>query len=182
MPRIRSAIETEPRQAGGNLALRLADELKSSREFGQPVIHEQEFPTGKIRVVVVWDEWDHLSLEERTSVILRAYESALGREYRDRIALASGLTVPEAYAAGMLPFQIITAWRKGDPITLEQCRQAMIDEGASTLLMADQPQLRFATQAEAEAARRRLTERLPGSDPVWVISQDVGKVEDWSER
>ena len=58
----------------------------------------------------------------------------------------------------------------------------MIDEGASTLLMADQPQLRFATQAEAEAARRRLTERLPGSDPVWVISQDVGKVEDWLER
>ncbi len=49
----------------------------------------------------------------------------------------------------MLPFQIIPALRKGDPVTLDQCRQAMIDEGASTLLGPDKPQLRFATEEEA---------------------------------
>ncbi len=58
----------------------------------------------------------------------------------------------------------------------------MIDEGALTLLAADKPQLRFAAEEEAEAARRRLARRLPNSDQVWVITQDVGKVEDWAVR
>jgi len=115
-------------------------------------------------------------------VILRAYDLAEGSGYRQRIALASGLTVPEAYAAGMLPFQIIPALRRGDPVTAEQCRQAMIEEGASTLIEADKPQLRFATEEEAEAARKRLVRRLPSSDQVWVITQEVGKVEDWAGR
>jgi hypothetical protein len=44
------------------------------------------------------------------------YEQAEGAAYRDRIALASGLTVPEAHAAGMLPYQIIAALRKNDPV------------------------------------------------------------------
>ena len=182
MPRKKRGVEEQPRPARGDLAERLADELRSGRASGQPVIDEQEFPTGKIRVTVIWDEWDRLPLEDRTAVILRAYELAEGRAYRERIALASGLTVPEAYGAGMLPFQIIPALRKGDPVTPEQCRQAMIEEGASTLLAADKPQLRFASEEEAEAARKRLVERLPNSDPVWVITQEVGKVEDWVQR
>src|SRR4051794_13005646 len=172
MPRILRGIEDRPRFTEGKLVDRLADELKNSRDSGQPTIYEQEFPTGRIRVVVIWDEWDRLSHEERTAVILGAYDSALGRAYRERVALASGLTVPEAYSAGMLPFQIITGLRDGDPVTPEQCRRAMIGEGASTLLSPDQPQLRFATQEEAAAARKRLTEALPGSGPVWIISRE----------
>jgi hypothetical protein len=163
-------------------AERLADELRSNRESGQPLIDEQEFPTGQLRVTVIWDEWDHLPLEDRTAVILRAYDLAEGPGYRERIALASGLTVPEAYAAGMLPFQIIPALRRGDAVTPEQCRQAMIDEGASTLLAPEKPQLRFATEEEAEAARKRLVQRLPSSDQVWVITQEIGKVENWVQR
>ena len=77
---------------------------------------------------------------------------------RDRIALASGLTVPEAHAAGMLPFQVFPALRRGDPVTLDQCRQALIDEGASILFGADNPQLRFATEEDAEKARERLAQ------------------------
>src|SRR6266536_4837638 len=156
MPRKKGEFEEKPRHPVGDLAERLADELRSGREWGQPVIDEEEFPTGKIRVTVIWDAWDRLPLEDRTAVILRAYDLAEGRGYRERIALASGLTVPEAYAAGMLPFQIIPALRRGDKVTPEECRQAMIDEGASTLLAPDKPQLRFATEEEAEAARRRL--------------------------
>jgi hypothetical protein len=182
MPRKKRGIEDQPRPTSGHLAERLADELRSSRESGQPVIEEQEFPTGTIRATVIWDEWDRLPLEDRTAVILRAYELAEGRGYRDRIALASGLTVPEAYAAGMLPFQIIPALRRGDPVTPEQCRRAMIDEGASTLLAAETPQLRFTSAEEAEAARKRLVKRLPDSEQVWVITQEVGKVEDWAQR
>ena len=182
MPRKKRGIEEKFRPISGDLAERLADELKQNRDFGQPIIDEQEFPSGNLRVTVVWDEWDRLSPEDRTSVILRAYEVAEGRAYRDRVALASGLTIPEAYASGMLPFEIIPALRKGDRVTAVQCSRAMIEEGASTLLAVERPHLRFATAEEAEASRKRLSIRLPDSEQVWVITQDVGKVEDWISR
>ncbi len=181
MPRKKGVLRSELRPARADLAGRLADELRSDRVSGQPLIDEQEFPSGKVRVTVIWDDWDRLPLEERTAVILRAYELAEGRGYGDRIALASGLTVPEAYGAGMLPFQIIPALPEGRSRNRGAVPpRAMIEEGASTLLAADKPQLRFASEDEAEAARRRLVQRLPDSDPVWVcVTQEVGKVEDW---
>jgi hypothetical protein len=182
MPRIRRGFEEPPRRSVGNLVERLVDELKSNRESGQPMIEEEEFPTKKLRVNVIWDEWDRVPLEDRTATILRAYEQAEGRDYRDRIALASGLTIPEAHAAGMLPYQVIPAVRKDDPVTMEQCRKALIEEGASTLFGPDNPQLRFSTEEEAEAARKRLAARLPKSEPVWVITKEVGMVEDWAQR
>jgi len=117
MPRKRRGFEDPPRHTVGKLVAQLAEELKSDRPSGQPFIEEEEFPTKKLRVNVLWDEWDRVPLEERTATILRAYEEAEGREYRDRIALASGLTVPEAHAAGMLPYQVLAAGRKDDPVT-----------------------------------------------------------------
>src|SRR5260370_38440815 len=130
MPGVRRGLEEPLRRTVGSLVARLVDELGSDRQSGQPMIEEQEFPTGKLRVSVLWDEWDRVPLEDRTATILRAYEQAEGREYRDRIALASGLTVPEAHPAGMLPYQVITALRKGRPVTMDQCRQALTHEGA----------------------------------------------------
>src|SRR5438093_3274324 len=123
MPRKRRRFEEPPRRTVGSLVERLVDELKSDRQAGQPLIEEEEFPTRKLRVNVIWDEWDRVPLEDRTATILRAYEQAEGQDYRDRIALASGLTVPEAHAAGMLPYQVIPAVRKGDPVTTDQCRK-----------------------------------------------------------
>jgi hypothetical protein len=82
----------------------------------------------------------------------------------------------------MLPYQVIAAVRKGDPVTVDQCRQALIQEGASVLFGEDNPQLRFAAEEEAEAARKRLATRLPNSEPVWVITKEVGTVEDWAQR
>src|SRR5258708_10837394 len=120
MPRKRRGFEEPPPRTIGNLVERLADELKSDRQSGQPMIEEEEFPTKKLRVNVIWDEWDRVPLEDRTATILRAYEQAEGPESRDRIALASGLTVPEAHAAGMLPVQVFPAIRKGDPVTLDE--------------------------------------------------------------
>jgi hypothetical protein len=122
MPRKRKGFEELPRRTIGNLVERLVDELKSERSSGQPLIEEEEFPTKKLRVNVIWDEWERVPLEDRTATIFRAYEQAEGQEYAERIALASGLTVPEAHAAGMLPYQVIAAVRKGDPVTKEQCR------------------------------------------------------------
>jgi hypothetical protein len=182
MPRKQRLFEEPPRRTDSNLVKRLVDELKSNRQSGQPMIEEEEFPTKKLRVNVIWDEWDRVPLEERTATILRAYEEAEGKGYRDRIALASGLTVPEAHASGMLPYQVFAAVRKSDPVTMEECHRMLIDEGASVLFGENNPQLRFTTEEEAEAARKRLAEKQPNSEPVWVITKEVGMVEDWGQR
>ena len=173
MPRKRIGPESPIGSAKKELAEELAAELKSNREFGQPLIYEQVFRTGKTRVLVIWDAWHDVPLQERTATILRAYEIAEGPESRDRIALVSGLTVPEAHAAGMLPFQIIAAVRKSDPVSPDQIKQAMRDEGGSQLFHGNRPQLRFATEVEAEAARQRLINRFPGTEDVWIIDRDV---------
>jgi hypothetical protein len=174
MPRVKTGFSDSKRPSVGPLVERLIDELKSNQESGQPFIYEQEFSTGKIRVLVVWDEWKDMPLEERTSTILAAYERAEGKEYRAKIALASGLTVPEAAAAGMLPYLIVPALRKSDPVTLEECGQAMLAEGATKLVRDGVLQLRFRNEQEAESCRKRLIQRLPKSEDVWfVMSQEL---------
>src|SRR5438046_2114783 len=114
MPRIKIGTEDQPRKADKQLVDRLADELKANRESGQPFIYEHTFSTGKVKVLVIWDDWKDLPLEQRTTIILSAIEQSDGKAYRAKVALASGLTVPEGVAAGVLPYQIIYAHRKDD--------------------------------------------------------------------
>jgi hypothetical protein len=173
MPRKRLTVDQEAPRTQSALVERLADELKKEDGSGQPLIYEQEFHTGKLRVTVIWDAWERLPLDERSAIILRAYELAEGEEYKNRVALPSGLTVWEAYDLGMLPYQIIPALRDGDVVTKEQVRNAMLEEGASELPDPNEPRLRFRTLAEAEAGKQRLIQRLPGSNPVWVIHNEI---------
>jgi hypothetical protein len=186
MARKRIGPEVRTGTVRKELAEALTAELKSGREYGQPFIYEQEYRTGKLRITVVWDEWAGMPLPERTATVLHAYELAEGPAYRDRIALASGLTVPEAHAAGMLSYEIIPALRKGDPLTWEQAKQAMLDEGGSLLFHPLRVKLYLATQEEAEACRQRLIRRFPGSEDVWIINrestaQDFARVHDAAE-
>jgi hypothetical protein len=158
-----------------NLLTELTAELRNSREFGQPRIEEDYFPrTEAVRVTVIWDKWEPVPDEERAATILQAYEQVEGASFRDRIALAIGLTTPEAYESGLLPYRITTALREGDPVTPEQCRQALLEQGASILFDPDEPQLRFATEEEARAGVGRLSQQLPGSEAVWVIAKEGG--------
>lgn len=173
MPRIKMGFEDQPRKTDKKLVDRLVDELQANRESGQPFIYEQAFSTGKVRALVVWDEWKELPLDQRTNIILAAIEQSDGREYRARVALASGLTVPEGVAAGMLPYQIITARRSGDKVTFEQCWEAMLAEGASQLFGPDVLQLRFPTEESAEACRKRLIKRYPDSNDIWIVSREL---------
>lgn len=178
MPRIILGHEHELPQFP-DLVTELAEELKSTRSFGQPIIREQQFPkTEAIRTTVIWDKWEFMSDEDRLATILQAYEEVEGQEFRDRLALAVGLTVPEAQASGILPVQVTTALRSSDPVTAEQCRDAMIKLGASVLSNPEQPVLRFATVEEAEECVKELVKILPGSDPVWVIRQEVTRIVD----
>jgi hypothetical protein len=165
--------EDRPRKVDKRLLDQLVDELKANHESGQPFIYEQTFTTGRIRVLVIWDVWKDLPLEQRTSIILSAIEESDGRDYRAKVALASGLTVPEAVASGMLPYQIIPARRSTDSVTDEQCRKAMLDEGASQLFGPSVLQLRFPTEESAEACQKRLVKSLPGSDEIWIVSREI---------
>lgn len=180
MPRKRRDADESPQLRRADLALELAEELKSDRGSAQPLIDEQHFRTGAVRATVVWDKWDPVAPEDRAAIILRAYELAEGKEFRDRIALPIGLTVPEAHASGLLPVQILPALRPGDPVTLHQCYEAMKAEGASTLLEPDTPRLWFATEKDAEDARARLVGRLPQCEPVWLITRESPRVADLS--
>lgn len=74
----------------------------------------------------------------------------------------------------MLPFRIIPALRSSDPVTLEQCHAAMIDEGASLNFGDGRPHLLFSDLGEAEKARHRLIQRLPGSEQIWTTMKEVG--------
>jgi hypothetical protein len=172
MPRKRIGLELPTGGAKQELAKQLAAELNSDRPYGLPFIYEQEYRSGKLLILVVWDDWAPLPLQERSATILRAYELAEGPAYVDRIALTSGLTVPEALGAGMLPYHIIPALRRGDPVTADDVRQALLAEGGTRLVSPGRVQLRLATHEEAEAARQRLIEKFPGSEEIWLIERD----------
>lgn len=178
MPRKTIRTQTAQPAPKGGLVDKLAAELNSDRDYGQPLVYEQEYTTKKVRVTVVWDEWADASLEERSAIILGAYEQAEGIQGREKIALASGLTVPEAASAGLLPFRVIPGLRKTDPVKPEQVIEAMMEQGASNLTKPDGPQLRFATEEEAEACIQRLVKKLPASEPIWIISRDARAEED----
>lgn len=173
MPRKRIEVQSALTAAKVGLAEKLATELKNERDYGQPLVYEQEYSTKKSRVTVIWDEWADASLEERSAVILKAYEIAEGTVGREKIALASGLTVPEATAVGLLPYQVFAGLRKTDPVKPEHVRDAMLEQGASKLSPEDGLQLRFATKEEAVACRDRLIKKLPESEPIWIVSRDV---------
>ena len=42
-----------------------------------------------MRVNVLWDRWDDVPHEERTEIILKAYENAEGKDVRERLAWRS---------------------------------------------------------------------------------------------
>ena len=119
----------------------LANELRDEKEFGQPRVEEFHFSkTRLIRATVLWDKWERVPDDACSDTIHRAYEQAKAKEYADRVALAVGLTFPEAYESGMLPYQVLTALRKSDPVTAKQCARAMVEEGASLLFDPAKPQ------------------------------------------
>jgi hypothetical protein len=155
----------------------LSDELRHGRDFGQPLIDEFVLPkTGALRVTVVWDKWAGVTDGERAEVILKAYEQAEGTEFVNNIALASGLTAPEAVELGLLPYRVSPALRKSDPFTVEQCRRVMIEQGASIVADPGRPILAFMRLEDAEKCVARLINALPKSESIWTVAQTVGDV------
>src|SRR5688500_17211641 len=83
----------------------LTNELREPSERGQPLILDEELsPGGSVRVYVVWDRFAEIPGKQRTELILDAFEESEGIDFRQRISMALGLTVPEATDIGLLPF------------------------------------------------------------------------------
>lgn len=177
MPRIIREITSRPPPVFDELVRRLQNELTAGRESGQPFIEERQADSGETRSVnVFWDEWDGISEEDRIAVIRQAYENAFGPEFADQIVLVAGYSMPEGRDFGLLRYAVVSGLRSTDTFGVEDCRDALIAEGASILEDPNRPELRFPTLDDAIAAVNRLDERLPGSRDVWIIAEDVRRV------
>ena len=145
-----------------DLVQKLAHELKHPQEAGQPLILEQKLAhTQGLQVYVVWDEFDERSDEDRTNAILDAFELAEGREQREQIVVAHGLTVPEAADMGWLPTRVVWSPMLMEPAVKEKFAEAVRAEGASWLRKELAPELRFRDDSDALTAIERLERKLP---------------------
>ena len=75
------------------LVQRLSQELHGGGETPMPyILEEQESVTGNVHVLVIWDDWTSLAQQQRSAVILDAYEATEGREAAMNISVAMGST------------------------------------------------------------------------------------------
>ncbi len=78
----------------------LADEFhEPSPGYVQPLISITQ-PGQRTHILVVWDEWKTLSQQERSQIIMRAYEEEHGLAAVQMVSTAMGLTSSEADRLG----------------------------------------------------------------------------------
>jgi hypothetical protein len=170
MPRKVISTADRPAPVDQSLCRQLVDELRSPHDVGQPLVIEHQFSsTDKKQIQVVWDRFDGIPEQDRSDLILSAFEQVEGKPNRDKILFASGFTVPEAAATGILPFQVVPATSAQAEVGEGPLFKAMKEEGASTV--AGTTSLRFPTFEDAETAKVRLDHRLPQGR--WLIVQEV---------
>lgn len=74
-----------------------------SPEDRQPYFQvQQQPPLDRVHVTVIWDRWKSLSHQERSEVILDAYEAWRGQGSAQSISVAMGLTTTEADRLGFV--------------------------------------------------------------------------------
>lgn len=96
MPRRKIGVRSARPAAKRRLAEALAAELRdATKQFGQPMIYEQDYASGKVRVVVVWDEWADDPLEA-------ADVRPLAEPDREAVALAEAGRAEDAPAGRRL--------------------------------------------------------------------------------
>ncbi len=99
----RGKAKASPTEAG-ELQRRLQAEFDtpSATPDVQPIIvAEPDEPEPISRLFVIWDDWQNLSLQDRSEIIMNAYQGAKGQAEAIRIAVALGLTTAEAKRMGI---------------------------------------------------------------------------------
>lgn len=102
----RAPARSRPAHAS-DLESRLQKEFASPSEgeSTQPIIiAEPPGPeqTPVTRLYVIWDDWEELSLQDRSEIIMNAYVQTEGQQAGSRISVALGVTSPEAKRMGMI--------------------------------------------------------------------------------
>lgn len=67
-----------------------------SEQSGEPVIIVEERSSHVVELYVVWSEWIGLSMEERSEIIMDAYEAVYGLDRSRWVTMAMGVTPEEA--------------------------------------------------------------------------------------
>lgn len=83
----------------------IAQELRLMRPDGSPdaplIIEEQTRHSDRIHVTVIWDRWGSVAPEDRSRIILDAYERVRGASAILTLSAALGLTHAEAKKLGV---------------------------------------------------------------------------------
>ncbi len=83
----------------------IAQELRLQQSEGSPgaplIIEEEARYTDRIHVTVIWDRWSQVGPEERSRIILEAYETVRGPGTFLTLTSALGLTHAEAKKLGV---------------------------------------------------------------------------------
>lgn len=168
MPRIIFGADAPPLPSDV-LIQDLAEELTSPSGGPLPLIIERHVRSTKSRHVwVIWDRWDDLNEEERSTIITRAYIATEGVEAADHLAIASGILPRQAAVFGLVPFivePVVPSFLERDDY-----RQAKAREARNTVMGEGARQLRYPTEDEARRALDRLKQAEPGTE--WAIHRD----------
>ena len=146
----------------------MLNEIEGKGKPNGPLIFEIPLDySDKLDILVVWDEWEDIRSEDRSSLILEAYGNNQGK-----IAQALGVTYQETVEQNLLPYAVVPMIREGefDP---SKVRNAMLEEGGIAL-PSEKVDLRFPTMSMAETAHRHLCEKLPRG--YWSIVQKVASI------
>ncbi len=104
-------VGSDPRVSNPALTERLIQELRNPKEEGathdDPFIIEETVNEGPLKhVLVIWDRWDGVAMEDRGTVIMDAYEQFSGEEAQN-ISLAMGTTYEQAAKLNLAPQDVV---------------------------------------------------------------------------
>jgi len=105
MPVVRKSKRDVPDDQNALLE-RLKDEFSggASRDPRPRILIEGEDVQGPIHLFVLWEDWDELSLQDRSRLILEAYEKTTDNKANvPRVTVALGLKEAEARGYGLHP-------------------------------------------------------------------------------
>ena len=171
MPRliVGANSSTEPAQL---LIHELEQELLHPRDQPLPFILERHIPVTKSRhVYVIWDRWGDLDPEERTAVIIQAYENAEGVGTADNISVALGVRPQEARVFGLVPYLVQPVHAQFGERT--DYRRALSQETPHTILGENARELCYTDEAAAKRALDRLKQTNPETS--WIIHHEVAE-------
>ncbi|HTE18710.1 MAG TPA: hypothetical protein VK689_10065 [Armatimonadota bacterium] len=86
-----------------NLRQRLVVEWRKEEDNGQEpiIIEEPSGPYQMTRLYVIWQDWAELSQQERSEIIMDAFEELRSQEDVLKVSVAMGLTHEEAKRMGI---------------------------------------------------------------------------------